>query len=89
MHFVRLVLVASLLLAPSPAFAKTSYLLVCRGGGALYFTYDDFTHDPSTEPQIWITFKRGTEGVGETWEKVYSLAPGQCSWLDRKQRIFP
>ena len=62
--------------------AQASYLLVCRGGGDLHFTYTPFSNF-SSDPQIWITFQRGATGVGSGWDNLSVLNPGQCSWLDR------
>jgi len=65
--------------------AQQSYPLVCRGGGNLYFNYTPFSNF-SRAPQIWINFEPGSQGVGNNWERANTLAPGQCSWLDRPLR---
>lgn len=67
------------------AQAQQSYLLVCRGGGDLHFTYTPFSNF-SPNPQIWIRFDAGSEGVGSGWDNLDSLDPGYCSWLDRGLR---
>ncbi len=67
---------------PSIAASVTSYPIVCRGGGSLYFDYTPFSNF-SQSPQIWITFKRASQKVGANWENAYALKPGQCAWLDR------
>jgi len=73
---------ALLLLLPSPfVYSQTSYLLVVRGGDS-YFTYTPSSNF-SPEPQIWIMFKKGPQGVGAGWENRNTLAPGQAAWLDR------
>ncbi len=66
----------------SVAFTQTTSPIVCHGGGELYFNYEPFS-DLSPNPQIWITFQRGTQKVGSNWENIGALMPGQCSWLDR------
>ena len=58
------------------------YEIVCRGGGALYFTYTPFSNF-AAGPQIWITFQKAVQGVGYNWENINILEPGQCSFLDR------
>jgi hypothetical protein len=59
-----------------------SYQLVCRGGGGNSFTYTA-SSTLSSEPQIWINFEKASFGVGNNWQNVGDLNPGQCSWLDR------
>jgi hypothetical protein len=81
-HFKFLVLVFVLLVCSSPDFAQKSYPLVVRGGGELYFVYTPFSNF-SQAPQIWITFKRGPQGVGKNWEHRHTLEPGHGAWLDR------
>ncbi len=67
----------------SPAvFGQATSPIVCRGGGDLNFNYTPSSNF-SPNPQIWITFQRGTEKAGSNWENVDALMPGQCSWLDR------
>jgi hypothetical protein len=78
-----LALVLLLTLQASVLFAQQGYLLVCRGGGDLYFNYTPYSNF-SQEPQIWITFKKGSQGVGQSWEQRSSLQPGQAAWLDRR-----
>ena len=56
--------------------------LVCRGGGNLHFNYTPYSNI-SDKAQIWITFERGTTGVGANKENIMILSPGQCTWLDR------
>ncbi len=79
-----LVLVMSLALLPGTpdAAAQQGFYLVCRGGGNLYFDYTPFSNF-SPDPQLWITFERGPQGVGSGWSDLSSLGPGQCAWLDR------
>lgn len=71
-----------LFLAPF-AIPQQGYLLVCRGGGDLYFNYTPFSNF-SPNPQVWITFKKGPQGVGQNWEQRNTLEPGQAAWLDRR-----
>ncbi len=66
----------------SVASAQQSYPIVCRGGGNLHFSYTPFSNF-SQNPQIWISFQRGTQKAGSNWENINTLMPGQCSWLDR------
>jgi hypothetical protein len=80
-----LVLLVVLLPANDPVEAQQSYLLVCRGGGDMHFTYTPFSNF-SRDPQLWIRFDPGSEGVGSGWNNINSLRPGQCSWLDRGLR---
>ncbi len=77
-----LILALLLLLAAPFVTSQPSYLLVCRGGGDLYFNYTPFSNF-SPNPQVWITFKRGAQGVGQNWEQRHSLEPGQAAWPDR------
>jgi len=81
--FKVLLLALGLLLSASFVSSQQGYLLVCRGGGDLYFNYL-----PSSEfaqgPQLLITFKKGSRGVGQNWEERSSLGPGQAAWLDRR-----
>jgi hypothetical protein len=72
-----------LLLSASFVSSQQAYLLVCRGGGELYFNYLP-TSEFSPGPQILITFKKGPQAVGQNWEQRYSLEPGQAAWLDRR-----
>lgn len=69
-------------LASSVPFAQTTYPIVCRGGGELFFNYMPSSNF-SPDPQIWITFQRGAQKAGSNWENIGALMPGQCSWLDR------
>ncbi len=78
-----LVLAAVVVLQSTLVFSQQGYLLVCRGGGDLYFNYTPFSNF-SPDPQVWITFKKGPQGVGQNWEQKYSLQPGQAAWLDRR-----
>lgn len=71
-------------LPPKPK-AQPSQLgstLVCRGGGNLRFTYISHSNI-SDQAEIWVTFERGTGGVGANKENIAILGPGQCTWLDR------
>ena len=79
-----LFLFAFLFLLPTTiGFAQTSYELVCRGGGTLYFNYTPFSNFWS-QPQIWIdNISKGSRGVGNSLEAISSLQPGQCAWKDR------
>ncbi len=81
--FKGLLLAPCLLLAASFVSSQQGHLLVCRGGGDIYFNYL-----PSSEfaqgPHILITFKKGPQGVGQNWEERFSLEPGQAAWLDRR-----
>jgi len=52
------------------------------GRGDLYFNYTPFSNF-SPDPQVWITFKKGPQGVGQSWEQKNTLQPGQAAWLDR------
>ena len=78
-----LILVSALLLMSSADAQPTSYQLVVRGGGELYFNYSPFSNF-SPNPQIWITFKRGPQGVGQNWEHRHTLEPGHGAWLGRR-----
>ena len=79
---VMVTIFVALFIASSVAFAQPTYPIVCRGGGDLLFNYMPFsTFSPN--PQIRITFQRGTQKVGSNWENISALMPGQCSWLDR------
>jgi hypothetical protein len=69
-------------LTPQLGFSQPSYTLVCRGGGEMAFTYTS-SSDISQQPQIWITFAPGHQGVGAQWQNLGALQPGECSWLDR------
>jgi hypothetical protein len=62
--------------------AVSTLPIVCRGGGELYFNYMPSSNF-SSDPQIWITFQKGSQKVGSNWENIGALMPGQCSWLDR------
>jgi hypothetical protein len=73
---------ALLFLLPSAAVSIPSYLIVCRGGGNLYFNYTPFSNF-SQSPQVWISFERGAQAVGANWDNRGALTPGQCAWLDR------
>ncbi len=64
------------------AVAHPTYSIVCRGGGELFFNYTP-PSALSSNPEIWITFQRGAQGVGSNWENIDALLPGQCSLLDR------
>ena len=64
------------------AGAQDSFLLVCRGGGHLTFTYVPFSW-VGDEAQLWVYFARGLGAVGRTWTET-DLDPGQCSWTDRR-----
>ncbi len=79
---VGLVLALFVLLPATTAFSQQGYLLVVRGGGDLYFNYTPFSNF-SPDPQVWITFKKGAQGVGQNWEQKSALQPGQAAWLDR------
>jgi hypothetical protein len=68
--------------ASSITFAQSTYPIVCRGGGELFFNYTPSSNFSPT-PQIWITFQRGSQKVGSNWENIGVLMPGQCSGLDR------
>ena len=72
-----------LLMSSSAVPQPKSYLLVVRGGGELYFNYTPFSNF-SPNPQVWITFKRGPQGVGQNMEHVHTLEPGHGAWLDRR-----
>jgi hypothetical protein len=61
---------------------EPGFVLVCRGGGSLHFTYTPYSN-VSNEPQIWIGFERGSVPAGSNRENVNALGPGQCTWLDR------
>lgn len=82
MKMLKTVVMLMGLVATSISFAQTSYPLVCRGGGDLYFNYTPFSNF-SQNPQIWISFQRGSQKAGSNWENINALMPGQCSWLDR------
>ena len=56
--------------------------IVCRGGGNLYFNYTPFSN-LFNQPQIWITFERGSDSLGKYWEYRQRLHPGQAAFLDR------
>ena len=64
------------------AVAQPTYPIVCRGGGELSFNYTPFSNF-SLNPEIWITFQRGSQKVGSNWENIGALLPGQCSLPDR------
>ena len=64
------------------AVVQPTHPIVCRGGGKLFFNYTPFSNLSPT-PEIWITFQRGAQKVGSSWENIGALLPGQCSWLDR------
>jgi len=81
--FVLLALALMVVVPSSFVFSQQGYLLVVRGGGDLYFSYEPYSNF-SKDPQIWITFKRAGQGVGQNWEQKYSLQPGQGAWLDRR-----
>jgi hypothetical protein len=69
-------------LPPYPAFSTPpSKSLVCRSRGEMSFEYRS-TSDLSLKPQLWITFEKGPWGVGQSWEYIDDLEPGQCAWLD-------
>lgn len=76
------VLVLALLLPSVSASSGQGYLIVVRGGGDLYFQYTPFSNF-SPNPQVWIDFKKGTQGVGQNWENAGSLQPGYAAWPDR------
>jgi hypothetical protein len=57
-----------------------SYLLVCRGGGKIFFY---FTSEKG-KSRINISIGKGTQKVGKYWEHRNTLLPGTCAWLDRK-----
>jgi hypothetical protein len=68
---------------PEVGLAQTSYECVCRGGGNLYFSYTPFSNFFS-QPQIWIDqISKSSIAVGNNFERMSSLQPGQCAWLDR------
>ncbi len=67
---------------PFVVFAQTTYPIICRGGGNLYFSYKPFSNF-SPNSQVWITFQRGAQKAGSNWENIDALMPGQCSWPDR------
>jgi hypothetical protein len=84
MKRIKWLVLAGLLLLPSTlVFSQRGYVLVCRGGGDLYFNYTPFSNF-SPNPQVWITFKKGPQGVGQNVENRNSLQPGQAAWLDRR-----
>lgn len=82
MKTLRSAVILTVFLTSLAGFAQSSYPIVCRGGGNLYFDYDPFS-SLSPNPQIRITFQRGAQQAGFNWENIYALMPGQCSWLDR------
>ena len=77
-----LVLVLILLFTSSAVSQEKSYQIVLRGGGNLNFSYNPFSNFASG-PQIWITFAKGPQGVGENWEHRHTLEPGQGAWRDK------
>jgi len=77
-----LVLAVILALPSVQVLSQQGYLIVVRGGGDLYFNYTPFSNF-SPDPQIWITIKKGSQGVGQNWEQKYNLQPGQAAWPDR------
>ncbi|OGD28575.1 MAG: hypothetical protein A2Y56_14190 [Candidatus Aminicenantes bacterium RBG_13_63_10] len=84
MKIYKGLLLALLLLLPvSVAYAQQPYLLVCRGGGEMYFQYLP-SSEFSPNPHVIITIKKGPQGVGTNWEQRYTLQPGQAAWLDRR-----
>ena len=82
MKTLRTVVMVTIFVASSVAFAQPTYPIVCHGGGELFFNYMPFSNF-SPNPQIWITFQRGAQKAGSNWENIGALMPGQCSWLDR------
>jgi hypothetical protein len=78
-----LLVLLAFLITPTPQStgALQAYELVCRGGGELYFNYTPFSNF-SPDPQIWISFERGQEGIGDQWQPQ-ELDPGYCTWIDR------
>lgn len=82
MKVLKLFLIFGLFFVVTNSVAQPSYPIVCRGGGSMHFNYTPFSN-LSNQPQIWISYQKGAQGVGMGWENIYSLQPGQCSWQDR------
>jgi hypothetical protein len=82
MKTLKTVVMVTIFVASSVAFAQPTYPIICRGGGELYFNYTPFSNF-SQNPQIWITFQRSAQKAGSNWENIGSLMPGQCTCLDR------
>jgi hypothetical protein len=86
MKILRAIIFLALFVVSSPfssvAPAQSTYPILCRGGGNLYFNYQPYSN-VSPNPQMWITFQRGSQKAGSAWENRNALMPGQCSWLDR------
>jgi hypothetical protein len=72
----------ALILLPLEQTAQSSFELICRGGGTMYFNYTPFSYF-AAQPQIWITFERSPQIIGYNWEFKSYLMPGQCSCKDR------
>ncbi len=82
MKSLSAVVMVTVFVASSVAFAGPTHSIVCRGGGDLAFNYMPSSNF-SPSPIIRITFQRGTQKVGSNWENIGGLMPGQCSWPDR------
>ncbi len=82
-RLIGLMLAIVVILPATMAFSQQGYLLVVRGGGELHFNYTPFSTF-SPDPQVWITFKKGQQGVGQNWQKKINLQPGEAAWLDRR-----
>jgi hypothetical protein len=60
--------------APQAAAEPTSYVLMCRGGGAMNYTIETF----GTTARLIVRFRKAGQA-----SSVQPPAPGECTWLDR------
>lgn len=70
---------APLALSGVAASAAQSYVMTCRGGGAMVAVAGQRVSNPHVF--VEITFKPGTAGAG-----VQAPKPGECTWIDRGMR---